>query len=95
MSYIELTTPCIFGVESVLKKEIMDLGYKIKEVEDGRITYEADELGICRSNLWLRTAERVLIRVGDFEATSFEELFEKKRKTCLGKDGFQKMVSFG
>lgn len=79
MSYIELTTPCIFGVESVLKKEIMDLGYKIKEVEDGRITYEADELGICRSNLWLRTAERVLIRVGDFEATSFEELFEKTK----------------
>lgn len=79
MSYIELTTPCIFGVETVLKKEIMDLGYTIKEVEDGRITYEADELGICRSNLWLRTAERVMIKVGDFEATSFEALFQKTK----------------
>lgn len=79
MSYIELTAPCIFGVESVLKKEIMDLGYKIIEVEDGRVTYEADELGICRSNLWLRTAERVMIKVGDFTATTFDELFEQTK----------------
>lgn len=79
MSYIELTTPCIFGVESILKKEIINLGYEIKRVEDGRITYIADELGVCRSNIWLRTAERVLINVGEFEATSFDELFEKTK----------------
>ncbi|QUH28620.1 THUMP domain-containing class I SAM-dependent RNA methyltransferase [Vallitalea guaymasensis] len=79
MSYIELTTPCIFGVESILKKEIIKLGYEIKRVEDGRITYIADELGVCRSNIWLRTAERVMINVGEFTATSFEELFDKTK----------------
>ncbi|MCT4599252.1 MAG: class I SAM-dependent RNA methyltransferase [Vallitalea sp.] len=79
MSYIELTAPCIFGVESILKKEIIKLGYEIKKVDDGRVTFIADELGVCRSNIWLRTAERVMINVGEFQATSFEELFEKTK----------------
>lgn len=71
-----LTAPCLFGLEAVLKKEIKDLGYDIKSVDDGKVTFEGDELAICRSNIWLRTAERVLLTVGEFEARSFEELFE-------------------
>lgn len=72
-----ITTPCLFGIESVLKREIQDLGYDIIKVDDGRITYKGDSLAICRSNLWLRTAERVLLNVAEFEAYSFDELFEK------------------
>lgn len=79
MSNIQLTAPCIFGVESILKKEIVKLGYEIKNVEDGRVSFIADELGVCRSNIWLRTAERVMINIGEFEARSFEELFEKTK----------------
>lgn len=80
MSYIDLTAPCIFGVESVLKKEIQNLGYEIKRVEDGRVTFTADEFGICRSNIWLRTAERLLVDAGEFKAQNFEELFEKTKE---------------
>lgn len=80
MSKIELVAPCNFAVEAVLSREIRNLGYEISRVEDGRVSYFADAEGICRSNLWLRTAERVLLKVGEFEAFSFEELFEKTKK---------------
>ena len=76
MSKIELVAPCHFGLEAVLKKEILDLGYEIVRVEDGRVTFEGDEEAICRANIFLRTAERVLIQVGRFKATTFEELFQ-------------------
>jgi putative N6-adenine-specific DNA methylase len=62
----KLTAPCLFGVEAILKNEIKDLGYNIVKVDDGKVTFEGDELAICRSNLWLRTAERVLLTVGEF-----------------------------
>ena len=68
--------PCHFGLESVLKKEITDLGYEIIRTEDGRITYSCDEAGIARSNVFLRTCERVLIQAGRFHAETFDELFE-------------------
>ena len=68
--------PCHFGMESVLKKEINMLGYEIEEVMDGRVIFYADETGIARSNVFLRTAERILLLVGDFTATTFDELFE-------------------
>ncbi len=68
--------PCHFGMESVLKKEINKLGYEIAEVMDGRVIFYADEAGIARSNVFLRTAERILLLVGDFTATTFDELFE-------------------
>lgn len=68
--------PCHFGMESVLKKEINMLGYEIAEVMDGRVIFYADETGIARSNVFLRTAERILLLVGDFTATTFDELFE-------------------
>ena len=72
----ELVAPCHFGLEAVLKREIYDLGYEILQVEDGRVTFEGDAEAICRANIFLRTAERVLLKVGSFHATTFEELFQ-------------------
>ncbi len=72
----ELIAPCHFGLEAVLKKEVTDLGYEISLVEDGKVTFWGDEAAICRANVFLRTAERVLIKVGSFPATTFEELFQ-------------------
>ena len=76
MKTMELIAPCHFGLEAVLKKEIYDLGYEISKVEDGRVTFIGDEEAICRANVFLRTAERVLLKVGSFPATTFEELFQ-------------------
>ena len=76
MKTFELLVPCHFGLEAVLKKEIYDLGYEISKVEDGRITFLGDEEASCRANIFLRTAERVMIQVGRFRATTFEELFQ-------------------
>ena len=70
----ELLAPCHFGLEAVLKKEILDLGYEISQVEDGRVTFLGDDEAICRANVFLRTAERVLLKVGSFPAGTFEEL---------------------
>lgn len=75
MRTFDLLVPCHFGLEAVLKREIYDLGYEITKVEDGRVTFEGDEEAICRANIFLRTAERVMIQVGRFKATTFEELF--------------------
>ncbi len=76
MKTYELVVPCHFGMEAVTKREIYDLGYEITRVEDGRITFEGDAEAICRANVFLRTAERVLLLVGRFHATTFEELFQ-------------------
>ena len=76
MRTFDLLVPCHFGLEAVLKREIYDLGYEITKVEDGRVTFEGDEEAICRANIFLRTAERVMIQVGRFKATTFEELFQ-------------------
>ncbi len=76
MRTFELLVPCHFGLEAVLKREIYDLGYEITKVEDGRVTFEGDAEAICRANIFLRTAERVMIQVGRFKATTFEELFQ-------------------
>ncbi len=79
MVRLELIAPCHFGLEAVLKREIYDLGYDIKKVEDGRVTFEGDYEAVCRANINLRTAERVLIKIGEFKAESFEELFENTK----------------
>ncbi len=71
-----LMAPCHFGLESVLKREIYDLGYEITEVQDGKVIYTGDPEAVCLSNIHLRTAERVLLVVGRFRATTFEELFQ-------------------
>ena len=79
MNRYRLIAPCHFGLEAVLKKEIVDLGYEILQVEDGKVTFEGDEDAICRANVFLRTTERILIQVGRFKATTFDELFEKTK----------------
>lgn len=79
MDRLELIAPCHFGLEAVLKREITDLGYDILQVEDGRVTFLGDADGICRANIFLRTAERVLLKIGKFKATTFDELFEKTK----------------
>lgn len=79
MKMMELIAPCHFGLEAVLKREIIDLGYDVSDVEDGRVTFLGDAEAICRANIFLRTAERILLKVGSFQAESFDELFEKTR----------------
>ena len=76
MRRFELIAPCHFGMESVLKREITDLGYDITDVADGRVTFFGDEEALCRANIFLRTAERILIKIGSFHAETFEELFQ-------------------
>ena len=91
MRTFDLLVPCHFGLEAVLKREIYDLGYEITKVEDGRVTFEGDEEAVCRANIFLRTAERVMIQVGRFKATTFEELFQGIRnlpwEEYIPKDG--------
>ena len=76
MKTFDLVVPCHFGLEAVTKREIYDLGYEITKVEDGRVTFTGDAEAICRANIFLRGAERVLLLVGRFHATTFDELFE-------------------
>ncbi len=76
MRRFELIAPCHFGLEALLKREIDDLGYDITEVADGRVTFLGDEEALCRANIFLRTAERILIKIGSFHAETFEELFQ-------------------
>lgn len=80
MRKFELIAPCHFGMEAVLKREIIDLGYDVTEVADGRVTFFGDEEAFCRANVFLRTAERILIKVGSFHAETFEELFQGTRE---------------
>ncbi len=79
MNKFEYIAPCHFGLEAVLKKELINLGYEILQVEDGRVSFIGDTDAICRSNIFLRTAERVLLKVGEFKAETFDELFEKTK----------------
>lgn len=79
MNKYEFIAPCHFGLESVLKREVLDLGYEIIEVEDGRVTFSGGEDAFCRANIFLRTAERVLLKVTKFKAVTYDELFEKTK----------------
>ncbi|WP_026506954.1 THUMP domain-containing class I SAM-dependent RNA methyltransferase [Butyrivibrio sp. MC2013] len=76
MKYYKLVVPCHMGLEAVLKREITDLGYDVTQVSDGRVSFAGDADAVCRANICLRTAERVLIKIGSFTATSYEELFQ-------------------
>ena len=80
MKKIELIAPCHFGLESVLKREVTELGYEVSSVEDGRVCFWGDVQAICAANIFLRTAERILIKIGTFRAESFDELFEETKK---------------
>lgn len=75
-----LVAPCFFGVEKMLNREIQNLGYEIIKTEDGRVTYKTDEYGIAKSNIYLRCAERIHLKVAEFEARSFDELFEGTKR---------------
>lgn len=77
MENFEIIVPVLFGLEAFAAKEIRRLGYETTSVEDGRITFKGDYNAVCRVNMHLRTGERVLIKIGEFEALSFEELFDK------------------
>ena len=83
MRRFELIAPCHFGLEAVLKREIVDLGYDVAKVEDGRITFIGDEEAVCRANIFLRTAERILIKLGSFRAETYEELFQGTKSRPL------------
>lgn len=85
-----LVTPCFFGVEKMLAREIQNLGYEIIKTEDGRVTYKTDEAGIAKSNLYLRCAERVHLKVAEFEAKTFDELFEGTKRI-----NWAKYIPFG
>lgn len=76
---LELIATATFGLEAVVKREIQALGYKILRSEDAKITYLGDERAIVRSNLWLRSADRVLLKMAEFEATTFEDLFQQTK----------------
>ncbi len=75
MEKLEYIVPCHFGLEAVLKREITDLGLEITCVEDGRVTFAGDRQALCRANVYLRSVELVLIKIGSVHAESFEELF--------------------
>ncbi|MFG6339637.1 MAG: class I SAM-dependent RNA methyltransferase [Lachnospiraceae bacterium] len=91
MEKLEYIVPCHFGLEAVLKREITDLGLEIICVEDGRVTFAGDRQALCRANIFLRSAQRVLIKIGSFHAESFEELFQKTKalpwEAYIPKDG--------
>lgn len=80
MRQFELIAPCHFGLEAVLKREIIDLGYEIVKVEDGKVTFLGDEQAVAYANMFLRTAERILLKVGEFKACTFDELFEATKQ---------------
>lgn len=80
MDKMEWIAPCHFGLESVLKRELQELGYEIVQVEDGRVTFAGGIEAAARANIFLRTAERILLKVGSFRAETFEELFERTRE---------------
>lgn len=82
MDTFQLTVPCHFGLEAVLKREITDLGYDVDRVEDGRVTFTGDAEAVCIANVRLRSAERVLLQVGRFRAQTFDELFENTKGLC-------------
>ena len=85
MEKLEYIVPCHFGLEAVLKREISDLGLEITCVEDGRVTFAGDRQALCRANIFLRSAQRVLIKIGSFHAETFEELFGYSALTGNGR----------
>ena len=74
---LELIATATFGLEAVVRREVEALGYKVIKTEDGKVTYLGDERAIVRSNLWLRSADRVLLKIAEFEADEFESLFQQ------------------
>lgn len=80
MKKYTLISPCFFGMEKMLATEIKNLGFEIEKTEDGRVTYKTGEDGIAKANMWLRCAERVNLKVAEFEARTFDELYENTKR---------------
>ena len=78
MANYDLIATSAMGLEALVAKEVRELGYEC-QVENGRILFQGDEKAIAKSNLWLRTADRVRLKIGEFKATTFDELFEKTK----------------
>lgn len=76
MAKLQLIATAPMGLEAIVARELKQLGYEDVMVENGRVTFAGEEQDISRANLWLRTADRVLIKMAEFPATTFEELFE-------------------
>ena len=76
----EFVAPCHFGLEAVCKREIMNLGYDVVKVEDGKVTFTGDMEALVRANIFLRTTQRILLKTGEFRAETFEELFQNIRQ---------------
>ena len=91
MNKYEYICPCHFGLEAVLKREITDLGYKITNVDNGKVSFAGDIEACARANMFLRTTERVLLKVSSFKAETFDELFENTKaipwENFIPKDG--------
>lgn len=84
MSTFTLIATAAMGIESLVAREVRSLGFENVKVENGKIIYESDPLGIARTNLWLRTADRVKLKVGEFRATTFDDLFEQTKALPWG-----------
>ena len=80
MENLELIATSTFGIEAVVKRELIALGFTVTKTENGKVTFLSDEAGIARANLWLRSADRVLLKVGEFNAYTFDELFDKTKE---------------
>lgn len=76
---LELIATATFGLEAVVKRELENLGYKILKSEDGKITFLGDERAVVRANLWLRSADRVQIKMAEFTVLEFEDLFQQMK----------------
>ena len=85
-----------FGIESIAAKELKALGYEDLKLENGKVHFEGDEMDIAIANMWLRTADRVLIKVAEFKAESFEELFQRTTEIdwsqYVPKDGMMHVI---
>ena len=79
MEKFEIIITTLFGLESLVAREVRRLGYETTSVEDGRVTFMGDNEAVCRANMWIRTGERVLIKTAEFTAVTFDELFEKTK----------------
>ena len=77
---MKIIVTCAFGLESLVKRQLLDMGYENLNVNDGRIMLEGDEKDIAKLNINLRCADRVLIELGNFKAVSFEQLFKGVEK---------------
>ena len=97
MKMIELVAPCHFGMEAVLKREILDLGYEISQVEDGRVTFLGDLEAVAYANVFLRTTERILIKVGKIHAEKRRPLTSclRKPRLCPGRILFPRTENSG